>query len=184
VFPATSGTVLHDGEAVAPKHRKHFLYFIPDGIRPWPDQTVDWVLRFTAGLHGATVRARDEIIESLGLSSLLGARLRELSKGEHRRVMLAAGLLTPQPLLMLDEPFDGLDLRQTRDVMSVLTAHARSGRTLFLSIHQLGDAARICDRLVLLSDGRVAGEGTLDELRARAGLGPAHSLEDVFLALT
>jgi ABC-type multidrug transport system ATPase subunit len=184
VSPATSGAVLHAGEAIAPKHRKHFLYFVPDGIRPWPDQTVQWVLRFTAGLHGATVRAREEFVETLGLSSLLGARLRELSKGEHRRVMLAVGLLTPQPLLMLDEPFDGLDLRQTRDVMSALTTHARSGRTLFLSIHQLGDAARICDRLVLLSDGRVAGEGTLDELRTRAELGPAHSLEDVFLALT
>jgi ABC-type multidrug transport system ATPase subunit len=184
VAPATSGAVLHDGQVIAPKHRKHFLYFIPDGIRPWPDQSVAWVLQFTAGLHGATVQARDAVVESLGLSSLLGARLRELSKGEHRRVMLAAGLLTPQPLLMLDEPFDGLDLRQTRDVMSVLTAHARAGRTLFLSIHQLGDAARICDRLVLLSDGRVAGEGTLDELRARAGLDRTHSLEDVFLALT
>ena len=182
--PATSGAVRHAGEVIAPKHRKHFLYFVPDGIRPWPDQTVDWVLRFTAGLHGATVQARDEIVDSLRLASLLLARLRELSKGEHRRVMLAVGLLTPQPLLMLDEPFDGLDLRQTRDVMSVLTAHSRSGRTLFLSIHQLGDAARICDRLVLLSDGRVAGEGTLDELRARANLGEAGSLEDVFLALT
>ena len=184
VSPASSGTVLHAGEAIAPKHRKHFLYFVPDGIRPWPDQTVDWVLRFTAGLHGATVQARNELVETLGLSSLVGARLRELSKGEHRRVMLGVGLLSPQPLLMLDEPFDGLDLRQTRDVMNVLTEHARSGRTLFLSIHQLGDAARICDRLVLLSDGRVAGQGTLDELRARAGLGATHTLEDVFLALT
>src|SRR3954471_14486465 len=151
VAPATSGAVLHNNEAIAPNHRKHFLYFVPDGIRPWPDQTVDWVLRFTGGLHRATVQARDEIVQSLGLTSLLGARLRELSKGEHRRVMLAHGLLTPQPLLMLDEPFDGLDLRQTRDVMSVLTGRARQGRTLFLSIHQLGDAARICDRLVLLS---------------------------------
>ena len=184
VAPATSGEVLHDGAAIEPRHRKHFLYFVPDGIRPWPDQTVDWVLRFSAGLHGETVQARHEIVESLGLSSLVGARLRELSKGEHRRVMLGVGLLTPQPLLMLDEPFDGLDLRQTRDVMSVLGAHARLGRTLFLSIHQLGDAARICDRLILLSDGRVVGEGTLDELRGRAALGPTHSLEDVFLALT
>jgi len=54
---------------------------------------------------------------------------------------------------------------------------------LFLSIHQLGDAARICDRLVLLSGGRVVGEGTLDELRAKAEL-PSADLEEVFLALT
>jgi ABC-type multidrug transport system ATPase subunit len=184
VAPATFGTVRHAGRPIEPRHRKHFLYFVPDGIRPWPEQSVDWVLRFTAGLHGATEAARDEFVGALGLESLLGARLHELSKGEHRRVMLAAGLLTPQPLLMLDEPFDGLDLRQTRDVMSVLTAHARKGRTLFLSIHQLGDAAHICDRLVLLSGGRVAGEGTLDELRAAANLEPDRSLEDVFLALT
>ena len=98
-------------------------------------------------------------------------------------MLLAIGLLTPAPVLMLDEPFDGLDLRQTRDVMQVLRASAAEGRTLFLSIHQLGDAARICDRLVLLSGGRVVGEGTLDELRAKAVL-PSADLEEVFLALT
>jgi ABC-2 type transport system ATP-binding protein len=94
-------------------------------------------------------------------------------------------LLTPQPLLMLDEPFDGLDLRQTRDVMGVLRAHAAAGRTLFLSIHQLGDAARVCDRLVLLSGGRIVGEGTLADLRDKADLrDDAAGLEEVFLALT
>jgi ABC-2 type transport system ATP-binding protein len=60
---------------------------------------------------------------------------------------------------MLDEPFDGLDLRQTRDVMTLLKAHASAGRTLMLSIHQLIDAGRVCDRLVLLIAGRVVGEG-------------------------
>jgi ABC-2 type transport system ATP-binding protein len=116
---------------------------------------------------------------------LQGARLGDLSKGEHRRAMLAAGLLTPQMLLMLDEPFDGLDLRQTRDVMGVLRAHAANGRTLFLSIHQLGDASRVCDRLVLLSGGRIVGEGTLDDLRAKADFRDDEAgLEEVFLALT
>jgi ABC-type multidrug transport system ATPase subunit len=97
--------------------------------------------------------------------------------------MLAVGLLTPQPTLMLDEPFDGLDLRQTRDVMRIIREAAQGGRTMFLSIHQLIDAERICDRLVLLSGGRVVGEGTLDELRARAGV-TTGGLEEVFLALT
>jgi len=60
---------------------------------------------------------------------------------------------------------------------------AAAGRALLLSIHQLHDAARVCDRLVLLSDGRVVGEGTLDELRARAGR-PDANVEEVFLALT
>ena len=86
-------------------------------------------------------------------------------------------------MLLLDEPFDGLDFRQTRDVMTLLRHAQAQGRTLFLSIHQLNDAARVCDRLVLLSRGRVVGEGTLDELRATAGLADG-GLEEIFLALT
>jgi ABC-2 type transport system ATP-binding protein len=67
--------------------------------------------------------------------------------------------------------------------MELLRAEATSGRTLMLSIHQLVDASRICDRLVLLSDGRTVGEGTLEELRAQANLSEGN-LEDIFLALT
>lgn len=183
IAPATQGTVSVEHEQVAPGDRKSILYFVPDGIRPWPDQTVGWVLQFAGGLHGAAKPRVADVMLALGLEPLRGARLHELSKGEHRRVMLAIGLLTPQPLLMLDEPFDGLDLRQTRDVMSVLKEATSGGRTLFLSIHGLGDAARICDRLVLLSSGAIVGEGTLDELRAKAKLASG-GLEEVFLALT
>ncbi len=183
VAPATTGTVLSDGSPVTSTSRKNLLYFVPDGIRPWASQSVEWVLRFAAGLHGADDSARRNVIEALALDALIGARLHELSKGEHRRVMIAIGLLTPQPLLMLDEPFDGLDLRQTHDVMAVLRVHHATGRALFLSIHQLNDAARICHRFVLLSGGRVVGEGTLDELRGTARLNGG-GLEEVFLALT
>ncbi len=183
--PATLGRVERDATPVPPDDRKRLLFFVPDGVRPWGDQSVAWTLRFVAGLHGASRDSVAAISSSLGLGPLVDARLRELSKGEHRRVVLAIALLTPHPLLMLDEPFDGLDLRQTRDVMAVLRRHA-AHRTLFLSIHQLGDAERVCDRFVLLSAGRVVGEGTLDELRARAGLAPGKGggLEEVFLALT
>ena len=106
-----------------------------------------------------------------------------LSKGQRKRALLAVGLLTPQPLLLIDEPLDGLDLRQMRDVASALRTHAQRGRTLFLSIHQISDAARFCDRFVLLSSGRVCGEGTIAELSAQASL-DSHDLEEVFLALT
>jgi ABC-type multidrug transport system ATPase subunit len=97
--------------------------------------------------------------------------------------MLALALLTPQPLLLMDEPFDGFDLKQTREIMGVVRQVAADGRTLVLAIHQLADAERIADRLVLLADGRVRGAGTLAELRERTSL-PAASLEEVFLALT
>jgi ABC-2 type transport system ATP-binding protein len=83
----------------------------------------------------------------------------------------------------MDEPFDGLDLRQTRDVIGVLRQTANTGRTLLLSIHQLVDAERVCDRFVLLSGGTVRGEGTLQALRDLARVGHV-GLEEVFLALT
>jgi ABC-2 type transport system ATP-binding protein len=67
-------------------------------------------------------------------------------------------------------------------MMRVLRAHGAGGRTLFLSIHQLADAARICDRLLLLSNGQLVGQGTVDELRRIAGVEQG-GLEEVFLAL-
>jgi ABC-2 type transport system ATP-binding protein len=96
---------------------------------------------------------------------------------------LALALLTPHRLLLMDEPFDGFDLRQIRAVVDLLRREATRGRSLVLAIHQLSDAERVCDRFILLADGRVRGMGTLNDLRARAGIGDA-SLEDIFLALT
>ena len=68
------------------------------------------------------------------------------------------------------------------NITAALREHSAAGRTLFLSIHQIGDAARFCDRFVLLNSGRVRGEGTLPELAAQANL--RENLEEVFLALT
>jgi len=83
----------------------------------------------------------------------------------------------------MDEPFDGFDLRQTRDIADVLRREAATGRTLALAIHQLADAERVCDRFILLADGRIRGAGTLNDLQVQTGLAEG-SLEDIFLALT
>ena len=177
-----SREVLFRGQPLRARETKQALFYMPDGISPWPDQTVIWLLRFHAGLYGATRRRAEDLADALQLSSLRHARAGALSKGESKRLLLAVALLTPQPLLLLDEPFDGLDFRQKRDVMELLKTV--TDRTLFLSIHQLNDAARVCGRFVLLSRGRVAGEGTMDELRAKAQVTSGGGLEEIFLALT
>ncbi|HKV07157.1 MAG TPA: ABC transporter ATP-binding protein [Thermoanaerobaculia bacterium] len=189
VLPADGGEVRvpAEGRALAPSARRQTMFYVPDGIAPWPDQPVCRVLLFFRDLWGAAPDRVSAAVDSFHLRSLLGSAVRSLSKGERKRFLIALGLLAPEPLLLLDEPFDGLDLRQTREATALLRAEAARGRTLFLSIHQLNDAARACDRFVLLADGRVVGEGTLAELRGRAGLagaGAGTGMEEVFLALT
>jgi len=168
---------------VAPRDRASLLFYVPDGIAPWASQPVGWALDFTIGFLGGRAELREEVIEQLDLSALLHQPIGTLSKGQRKRSLLAIGLLTAQPALLIDEPFDGLDLRQARDIASALRTHAERGRTMFLSIHQISDAARFCDRFVLLSAGRVCGEGTVPELAALAA-SARNDLEEVFLALT
>jgi len=188
VLPSDSGAIRAEGVALDACQRRSLLFYVPDGIAPWPRQPVEWVLDFTIGFLGGRAALRDEIVEQLDLRPLLRQAVGTLSKGQRKRVLLAIGLLTAQPALLIDEPFEGLDLRQARDIAAALRVHAARGRTLFLSIHQIGDAGRLCDRFVLLSGGRVCGEGTVAQLAALAAARGASQrgddLEEVFLALT
>ena len=168
--------------------RGEVLFYVPDGITPWPDQRVEWALDYALDVFGGRADARDAIVARLGLDALMRARMAALSKGQRKRVLLAVGMLTPQPVLLVDEPFEGLDLRQGREVAATLRWHASLGRTLFVSIHQISHAARFCNRFVLLSGGRVCAEGTPGELAslaaARLHAAPPADFEEVFLALT
>jgi ABC-2 type transport system ATP-binding protein len=177
------GQILWRGTPLPLPRRREFLFYLPDGVRPWEDQYVARVTELFAAIYGRSQAFLAQTIHALGLGPVLRKRIVELSKGYARRLLLALALLTPQPLLLMDEPFDGFDLRQTRAIMNVLREVAGAGRTLVLAIHQLRDAARVCDRFVLLAEGRVRGVGTLAQLQAHAGK-PAADLEDVFLALT
>ena len=226
VLPIDGGMVLQDGRPLTARDRASSLFYLPDGIAPWPSQTVRWALGFvqqffqgsapsatknvkcptpdpapdptpdrTLGPTPLPTRGRTrcptpsvaEVIGQLDLEVILDSTIGTLSKGQRKRALLAVGMLTPQPILLVDEPFDGLDFRQCREMGAALRAHAAGGRTLFLSIHQMTDAARVCDRFVLLSGGTIRGEGTIDELATAAGQTPTAGqvdLEDIVLALT
>jgi ABC-2 type transport system ATP-binding protein len=177
------GTVPTDG-----RRRSSKLFYVPDGIAPWPDQPVRWVLEYGLGFFGGRRDMCEQVIDDLALQPLMHVPIRALSKGQRKRTLLALGLLAPQPILLIDEPFEGLDLRQSREAAATLRRHLTPDRTFFLSIHQIADAAKVCDRFVLLSGGHVVAEGTLDTLtalaRQRAGHTLPPSFEEVFLALT
>jgi len=187
VLPLDGGALVRDGRPVTARDRASMLFYLPDQIAPWPAQTVRWAIDFAIGLFGGRADLRDRVVEELDVAPLLDATIGSLSKGQRKRALLAIGLLMPHPLLLADEPFDGLDLRQSRDVARTLRSYASAGRTMFLSIHQIRDAGRVCDRFVLLSGGRARGEGTSRELAAMAaarGSSAGDDLEEVFLALT
>ncbi len=188
VQPADRGRVVFDAGYGDCGRRSAVLFYVPDGIAPWPEQPVQWILEFSLGFFGGRRHLYQDVVDELGLAPLLRTPIGALSKGQRKRVLLGIGLLSPQPVILIDEPFEGLDLRQTRDAAAALRRHVTLGRTLFVSIHQIAYAAKVCDRLVLLSEGRVVGEGTHDELTALAGhrLGhaPPSDFEEVFLALT
>jgi ABC-2 type transport system ATP-binding protein len=186
--PADRGDIFFGSVPVGGRHRSSMLFYVPDGIAPWPDQPVRWVLEYSLGFFGGRHGTYEQIIADLALAPLMRVPISALSKGQRKRALLALGLLAPQPVLLIDEPFEGLDLRQSREAAAMLRKHLTPNRTFFLSIHQIADAAKVCDRFVLLSSGRVVAEGTLDTLtaiaRQRAGHDFPLDFEEVFLALT
>jgi ABC-2 type transport system ATP-binding protein len=188
VQAADSGEVTFGTPQSSRCERSSILFYVPDGIAPWPNQSVGWAVDFMLGFFGGRRELYAEVARDLNLDPLLRRTVGALSKGQRKRVLLAAALLAPQPVILIDEPFEGLDLRQSRELEGTLRRHASAGRTLVLSIHQIADAARICDRFVLLSSGNLMAEGTLEELsRAagnRMGHAPAQDFEEIFLALT
>lgn len=182
LLPADGGEVSLGGTPLPAERRREAMFYLPDGITPWSDQPVWRATGLFRELHSLDVAREATVLRRMELAPVLTKRVSELSKGYRRRLLLALALLTPQPILILDEPFDGFDLRQTLHVMDLLREVAAE-RALILSIHQLKDAERICDRLLLLSAGRRLGLGTLAELAEQAGTAKP-DLEEVFLGLT
>lgn len=124
----------------------------------------------------------DKLQEALALKPLLRARGCELSRGERRRIALFSALCTTRPVVVLDEPLGVFDPRQQLGILQLLKERAKQGTALLLSVHQMSDAEKLADRVLLLCEGHVLACGTLAELRALANM-PDASLETVFLRL-
>ena len=143
-------------------------------------------LYFVAGLWGvdndtAEARARD-LIGWLGLAAYAQERCEGLSKGTRQKVALAGALVHEPRLIILDEPFTGLDAASARVVKNVLRERVAQGCSVVMTTHILEVAERMADRIGVMCDGRLVAEGTLDDLRHQAGAGHA-TLEDTFLTL-
>jgi len=183
LLPASSGLVLWKTHSLPVHERKDLMFYLPQDIAPYSEQPAFRLTGLYRDVYNLSREREHEVLGRLKLQKVLSRRVGELSRGYRRRLLLALALLTPKPLLLLDEPFDGLDPRQTLEVADLLREESAAGRTLILSVHQLADAARICSRYLLLVEGRVVGCGTMEELRTQAGV-ESTNLERIFFALT
>ncbi len=179
----TAGTARICGEDVVdrPVAAKRHLGFLPEGAPTYPEMTVSGFLRFCArarGFRGAVLEER--VTHAMGLTQLEGVRLQPvetLSKGFKRRVGLAAALLHDPPVLVLDEPTDGLDPNQKHEVRNLIRSMAGE-KAIVISTHILEEVSAVCTRAVIIARGRVVADATPAELEAQ---GP---LEGVFRSLT
>ena len=143
-------------------------------------------LAFVSGLWGidgtaAEARAR-AVLGRLGMSAQAEDRCERFSKGMRQKVALAGALVHDPKLIILDEPFTGLDAGSARIVKEVLRERIQTGCSVIMTTHILEVAERMADRIGVMASGRLIADGTLDELRHQAGSGHG-SLEDTFLAL-
>jgi lipooligosaccharide transport system ATP-binding protein len=134
------------------------------------------------GVFGARARERrDELLRFAGLGHRAGDDVRALSGGMRQRLLIARALVNRPELVVLDEPTTGLDPAARRSVWDVLSGLRDQGVTLLLTTHYMEEAARMCDRLIIMDRGRIVDEGAPDELTQRHAQA---DLEGVFLALT
>jgi ABC-2 type transport system ATP-binding protein len=181
VLAPDSGTVTIDGAPIGKAVLPGFGY-MPEERGLYPKMEIAEQLAYLARLHGidkASARRRaDALLERLGLAERRGDRLEALSLGNQQRVQVAAALVHDPDVLILDEPFSGLDPLAVDEVASVIAEHAARGVPVLFSSHQLDLVERLCDDLVIIADGRVRAAGEREALRAQYA-GSRWSLETV-----
>lgn len=170
VLAADSGEVLLDGRPLDDDTRRRIGY-MPEERGLYGKEKILDQLVFLAKLHGvdgSTAKQRGtELLEQLGLGERLDDKLDDLSLGNQQRVQLAASLIHDPDILILDEPFSGLDPVAVDVMSTMLTDRARAGVPVIFSSHQLDLVQRLCDRVGIVTRGRMVAEGTVDELRAQ-----------------
>jgi ABC-2 type transport system ATP-binding protein len=179
-LPPSSGTARVAGFDIFTQSAevRRRIGYLPENPPLYLDMTVRSYLTFVAKLKGverSRVRsACDDVVERTGLADVSGRLLSHLSKGYKQRVGLAQALIHDPEVLVLDEPTIGLDPRQIIEIRSLIKTLS-GNRTVILSTHILPEVSQVCDKVVIINDGRIACEDTIANLTREA------TLEEVFL---
>ena len=171
LIPATSGSLSVLGAADARSVRDR-IGFLPEERGLYRRMTPVEAVVFFAGLKGmpaADARRRGvELLTAQGLGEALKRPMKALSKGMAQKVQLITAIVHRPELVILDEPFSGLDPVNQQGLEALIRGLAAEGATVMFSTHVMGHAERLCDRVVLMARGRKAFDGTVDHARAAA----------------
>jgi ABC-2 type transport system ATP-binding protein len=170
VLSADSGTVTLDGAPLDDEGRRSFGY-MPEERGLYPKMKIVDQIAYLARLHGfdkrtAVAKATD-LLTRLGLGDRLGDPVDDLSLGNQQRAQIAAALVHDPEVLILDEPFSGLDPMAVDVVLTVLSEYAARGVPVLFSSHQLDVVERLCDDVVVIAGGQIRAAGGREELRER-----------------
>ena len=169
VLSADSGQVRF-GDAPLDDDLRRRIGYMPEERGLYAKEKIADQLTFFGRLHGMQAAAArtnaESLLEQLGLGDRMGDRLDALSLGNQQRVQLAASLVHDPDLLILDEPFSGLDPVAVEVMSEMLLERARAGVPVMFSSHQLDLVQRLCDRVGIVAHGSMVAEGTVEELRS------------------
>jgi ABC-2 type transport system ATP-binding protein len=166
---ADRGTIHWGGREIDRAHRLRFGY-MPEQRGLYPRMRVADQLSYFAQQHGlssaAAKAASTRWLDGLGLADRAGAKLETLSHGNQQRIQLGAALVHDPELLVLDEPFSGLDPIGIETMSTILRERAAAGVAVVFSSHQLDLVEEVCEDVVIINRGRIAAAGAIDDLRA------------------
>ncbi len=165
-----SGSILYDGSRLTSAHKDRIAY-LPEERGLYRKETVRDLLEYFAVLKGVSrqqARARAlEYLAKLDMSDTAGRKVEELSKGNQQKIQIAATFVSDPEVIILDEPFSGLDPLNLRLVKRLLAEEKKRGKTILLSTHQMNQVEELCDRLVMVNRGRKVLDGPVAEIMER-----------------
>lgn len=183
LLKATEGTLLINGKSIAeePIACKKEMAYIPDNPDLYDFLTGYDYLNFVADVYGVPKKERDERIdlygEMLGITEALALPISEYSHGMKQKVAIISALVHAPKLILMDEPFVGLDPSASHQLKQLMKKHCEEGGAIFFSTHVLEVAEKLCHKVAIIKGGNLVASGTMDEVRGDS------SLEEVFLEL-
>ncbi len=163
-----------------PVESKQCIGFLPEGSPLYPDLTVREFLTYMAELKLLGKKEIDYAINVAKIQNVETQKIETLSKGYQRRVGFAQSILSNPPILLLDEPTDGLDPNQKKHIRQLINQMGNQ-KTIIISTHLLDEAEYVCNRIILINHGKIIADGTVDDI---INLAKVENLEKAFYKLT